>query len=257
MTDAQDKLREQYEKIKASTDQKKAIQEEGMKQAIVTLDSLRSKANIGMNNINAAEDIQPPKMFLVQGIKDKSELVDNMGNQCPDGKFYLKGLNEILEAVTGYFIWVKRDTYVKEGNKWSGSKMYKTIFVREKDMLPISIDFNKSNTNSLSDLFTAKMTQRYPLFAFKTEMKVMLAKNKDNVQFFKVVVNVKGLEEDGQKLTLLSQLAERFDQTASEEVYEEVSVEEKESQDLDQSAQEAFAQDIQNGNFVDSTDIPF
>jgi hypothetical protein len=259
-TEAQRKFREAGEKLKSSVEGEKQVEAEGKKAALVTLESLRSRASVGMNNIGA-EDIMPPQMFLVQGIKDKSELVDQNGVQCPDGKLFLKGMNEVLDSVEGYFVWVKRDTYVKEGNRWSGSKMYKTIFVRASDMLTIAVNFNKSNNASLSDLFTSKVTKNFPLFVFKTKIGIALAKNKEGIQFFKLAVTVKGIEEDPVKLTMLSTIADRFDQKSDMDIAQEVEDVKTVEKSFTNRNEEVIGPDMEDTtNFpaeVEGEDIPF
>jgi hypothetical protein len=204
------KMHDFADSIRKETQEQEITKKEEMKSALVTLESLKSLSNIGMKGIDA-EDIRPPMMFLVQGIKDKSELVDKDGHQCPDGKFFLKGVNEIVDTVQGNFVWVKKDHYKKEGNVWDGTRMYRVIFVRTSDMMPFAMNFNKSSLSALSDLFTAKTSQGYPLFVFKTEIKAVLTTNKQGIQYWKTVVNVRGLEDDSEKLAKLQELAQQFD----------------------------------------------
>lgn len=255
-----------YEKAKAVVDKLKKekelkMQEEKIEKqtALVTLDSLKG-SNIGMKNITA-EDVRPPMMFLVQNIKDKSELCDNSGKECPDGRYFLKGVNEILESVSASIIWVKKDHYQKEGSIWDGVRMYKAIAVRLSDMMPFAINFQKSSVNALTDLFTAKTSQGYPLFAFKVEIKVTMATNKAGIQFFKSVVNVRGLIDDPAKLAKLQSLAVQFDMRDVDIEPEEESVESvKTVQTFDPSVdQMPDTEDTTNypSEVSDTDDVPF
>jgi cytoplasmic iron level regulating protein YaaA (DUF328/UPF0246 family) len=174
---------------------------------------------MGMADIDDS-DIKPPMMFLVQGIKDKSELKDQNGNECPDGKFYMKGTNEILDKVEAYFVYTKKAFYHKEGNTWDNSKMYRTICIRKDTMRPFAMNFNKSNTWSLSDLFSIAKAKP-PIFVYNTEINITLTTNKEGIKFWKIVVTVKNRETDQDTLNFLLEKAQIFDRMGAAAVDEE------------------------------------
>lgn len=172
-------------------------------------------ANIGLKDITN-EDIRPPVAFLVQSIKDKSELVGQDGRECPDGSFFLKGVNEVFKSMTVYFVWIKKDHYqVKEDSKtdmrWDGSRMYRTIAVRADDMTPFAISFVKSSLGAVNDLLTAAKSKNLPVFLFKCELKAVLTTNKTGNDYFKAVVSVKSIESDKDICDRLFAMAQGFD----------------------------------------------
>lgn len=182
---------------------------------IATIDQYRKFANMGMNGITA-EDIQPPTAFLVQSIKDKSELKDADGNECPDGSYFLKGTNEIFKSKEIYVVYVKKDYFkVKEGSKtdmkWDGVRMYRTVVVRADDMTPFAITFSKSSLGALNDLFTVSTSKNLPIFLFKCELNRVIATNENGDDYFKSVVLVKGVEEDPDIMEKIFEQAQRFD----------------------------------------------
>ena len=172
-------------------------------------------ANIGLKGITN-EDIRPPIAFLVQSIKDKSELIGQDGNECPDGSFFLKGVNEVFKSMTVYFVWIKKDHYqVKEDSmtdsRWDGSRMYRAIAVKADDMTPFAINFVKSSLGALNDLLTAAKSKNIPIFLFKCELKAVLATNKAGNDYFKAVVSVKSIEGDKETCDKLFAMAQGFD----------------------------------------------
>ncbi len=213
-------------------------------------------SGIGLKGITS-EDIRPPVAFLVQGIKDKSELVDGAGTKCPDGSFFLKGINEIFESKEVYFVWIKKDHYqVKEGSKtdikWDGSRMYRAIAVQASDLTPFAINFQKSSLGALNDLLTAKSSKNLPLFVFKTELKSVLATNKNGDDYFKAVVVVKGIEENKEVLDKVFMIAKGFD---SQDIIntEEETIEQKVTEEL---INDPPAEEVNKAVDV-SDDIPF
>jgi hypothetical protein len=172
-------------------------------------------ANLGLKGITA-EDIRPPMAFLVQGIKDKTELVDPEGQKCPDGSYYMKGSGEIFESMPVYFVWVKKDHYqVKEGSitdeRWDGSRMYRCIAIRADEMEPFAINFTKSSLGALNDLFTMSKSKNLPVFIFKCELRVAIKTNKEGQSYFVSVVAVQGVETDPEILKRLFVFAKGFD----------------------------------------------
>ena len=207
----------------------------------IVLQEYSKFAQLGMKNITA-EDIRPPVAFLVQGIKDKSELVDGAGTKCPDGSFFLKGVNEIFESKEVYFVWIKKDHYqAKEGSesgdKWDGSRMYRAVAVRADDLTPFAINFQKSSLGGLNDLLTAKSSKNLPLFVFKTELKSVLTTNKKGNDYFKSVVVIKGIEDDPEVLGKLLSMAQGFDNQA------DISLDETETidNDLEEQVKDVFS----------------
>lgn len=187
-------------------------------------------SNVGLKGLTS-EDIRPPVAFLVQSIKNKSELVDAEGKECPDGSFFLKGTNEIFKTMPVYVIWIKKDHYqVKENSKtddrWQGSRMYRTIMVRASDLTPFAINFAKSSLGGLNDLLTAAKSKNLPIFIFKCELRAVLAQNKEGISYFKSVVAITGQETDKERLDFIFDLAKGFDSleqvTTQEDEVEEV-----------------------------------
>lgn len=182
--------------------------------------------SLGMSDIDDS-DIRPPSLILVQGIKDKSELKDQNGNECPDGKFFLKGTNEILDKLEAYFIYTHKDIYHIDPEKmrqsderWQDTKMYRTIAVRKDTMTPFALNFAKSNSWSLSGLFSLAKAKP-PIFVYNTEISKTLVTTKDNFQFWKIVVTVKERATDPELVNFLLEKAQIFDRMGAAAIDED------------------------------------
>lgn len=212
-----------------------------MTKAMTTTD-YSQYANMGMKNITA-EDIRPPMMFLVQGSIDKTELVDAKGKECPDGQFYIKSFKEVLKKVRGYVIWIRKDHYevrdehpTESDIRWSGSRMYRVVFVRKDDLTPLAITFKKSSLSALSDLLTVSKSKNLPVFLFEVEIEAVTTTNKKGQIYFKSVVNVIGPEQNEETKEKLFIMSQGFDtQDEVKESEEEVSTPSVSEEDLNDS----------------------
>lgn len=188
------------------------IKEDSKQSRLAKVADMSVYAGLGMQNIDG-EDIRPPRMFLVQNIKNKTELVDQNGRECPDGKYFLKGTNEILDSLSVNFVMIRKDHYqAKEGENpvWNGVRWYRAIAVRKDNMMPFIIDFKKSSCNALADLITLQQTEKMPVFIYNCELKTMIKRNKQGNDYFASVVTVQGKEEDPEKLNFLLEKAQLF-----------------------------------------------
>jgi hypothetical protein len=233
MNDTPQAWQETGKKLKAEAQKSQELEKQNEKAALITLDKLRGNPNIGLKNMTA-EDVKPPTLLLVQGDMDKSQLLDNEGQECPNGKLFLKGFNEVLDELEAYFVYIKADIYRnQESEIWDNSKMYGTIAVRKEDMQEFSMTFRKSSNYALSDLLTTKIAQKLPIFVFLTEIKVAERINKKGQKYFVTAVNVKGIEEDPQVLTRLNELAKKYDSLGAN-LYDEVDEVRQMDKEIDQ-----------------------
>src|SRR5258708_29834288 len=53
----------------------------------ISLDRLKGMGKMGMKGVEV-EDILPPRVVMIQGVKDRSELQDMEGNETKDGQFF-------------------------------------------------------------------------------------------------------------------------------------------------------------------------
>lgn len=256
-TEGYKKAKEVANKLKAEKEAEKESDKKVMNEtkAMVTTDYSKY-ANMGMKNITS-EDIRPPVMFLVQNIKDRSELVDLNGNQCPDGSFYIKSFNEIIKSIRGYIIWVRKDHFTMGQNssasdqKWDGSRMYRAIFIRKDTLQPLAITFKKSSLSALNDLFTVSKVKNLPLFLFEVDLKNVVTTNKKGESYFKSVAQVIGQEQNPEVLQKLFSMAQEYD--GQEEV--EVQDDEVPSQGATlEDAREVFQAEVVEDV---SDDVPF
>jgi hypothetical protein len=214
MTEGQKKFKEMGDKLKAERlakeEQEKAMEDQAKselaknKEQSLTDEGMAQYVNMGMHNIDT-EDMRPPTLMLVQAIKNKSELCDVLGNECPDGKMFMKGTNEILDEIESYFIYIKKDHYIVKDKdkasenelKFDGSPMYNCICIRASNFTPFFIKFKKSSLTAPQDLITIqKSNKTIPLFLYKTRIRVITKQNKDGKTYFKNTVTVIGIEAD-------------------------------------------------------------
>lgn len=229
-----------------------------MNETALTTTDYSKYAGMGMQNITA-EDIRPPVIFMVQNIRDKSELVDQKGKECPDGSFYIKSLKEVHKSLKGYIIWVRKDHYKAPDDasdsdiRWDGSRMYRAIFVRKDTMQPIAITFKKSSLSALNDLFTVSRMKNLPIFLFATELKSILTTNKNGDQYFKMVLDVLGPEKDTQVLDKLFTMAQGYDGKEEVETDEDVNEEDLAEAGITEPTDE----DLENSDDSVADEIPF
>lgn len=222
-------------------------------------------SNMGLKNISA-DDIKPPLLFMVQGIKDKSELVDATGRECPEGHFFLKGVNEIYKEIEVYVVWIKRDHFVlkpdddRTNPAWDGTPLYRTIMVKADDLSPLAFTFQKSSLNGLQNLLTAKISKNLPIFVFKCVLKTILTTSKDGKNdYYKSVVGVKSIETDKEVLDKVFSLAQGFDLKEQVITQEDGTDEEVEAAEVEETVEDTSVPDQANSTIAQDVadDVPF
>lgn len=183
--------------------------EEKADKALQTLDDMRKNLSMGMKQVDP-NDIRPPRVILVQNIKDKTELKDNSGKECPDGSYFNSGTNEIFEKLDCYFIYAKKGVHVNKLHEdWGELPKYDAIAVNTKGKM-FAITFKNTSRNALSKVFTAVSSQRYPMFAFKCSLETKMISD-DGKSWYISVVRVGEIEPDQGRLNRLMKMAQRFD----------------------------------------------
>jgi len=187
----------------------KDVGPEAMKKAIATLDSIKSMAGVGMSQVDP-KDIRPPRVLLVQNIKDKTDLKDKSGKECPDGHFFSDGNNEIFDKMPCYFLYAEKGTHInKKHPEYGDLDKYDVIGMKEDGQL-FTITFKNTSRNAMSKLFTATKVNGYPMFAFKCSLEAKLISD-DEKSWYVAVVRVGELETDGEILGKAMELAKEFD----------------------------------------------
>jgi len=211
-TNGIDKLRETANKLKKLTDKDKAVKSEIKKSAMLDLKKL---ASVGMQKVDPL-DVKPPRVILVQNIKDKSELKDKSGKECPEGQFFNDGNNEIFEKLDCYILYASKGTHVNKRHlDWGELPKYDAIGMKIDDGQLFAITFKNTGRNALSKLFTANKVQGYPMFSFKCSLETKLINGADKsgepLQWWIPVVRVGDIETDEKKLRKASEIAISLD----------------------------------------------
>ncbi len=194
------------------------------KEKALALADLKKMAKVGMKNVDPL-DIKPPRVILVQGIKDKSELKDKSGVVCPDGQFFSDGANEIFEKMACYILYAAKGTHINKRHPDRGDlPKYDAIGMKPDGQL-FTITFKNTGRNALSKLFTATKVQGLPMFAFQCSLETKLINGTDEqgqpLQWWIPVIRVGEVETDAKILAELIRLAKGLDEKTDMDLGEE------------------------------------
>ena len=182
----------------------------------ISLDRLKGMGKMGMKGVEV-EDILPPRVVMIQGVKDRSELQDMEGNETKDGQFFHTSKRAIYSKFEGYIVYVKKGTWVdKQHPDWGELDKFDAIGVLKDDLTMFAITFKKTGRKALSSLFTAVTSTGQPMFCFNLSFESKILHGVDRktgqpLEWFIPVVRVGKPEEDPMVLGTLLKIASQFD----------------------------------------------
>ena len=186
---------------------------------------LADMKNIGTSKVDP-KDIRPPRMLLVQKSSTIDEMVDSEGKKPEPGQFFHTGTKKIMNTFECYVLFAAKGTW-EDRNKepYEVKNAYNALMALKEDLSLFGMSFRSTSIYTLSGLFTAKESQKVPMFAFNVtfESKQLEFKGK---QWFTPVIRIGNIESDPIVFDELYKMASGFDKNA-ESVSENIKEEEE------------------------------
>ncbi len=196
--------------IHQDVEEKKMHEKNEKMLALTSLEEMRLVAKMGMRYVDPA-DIQPAKILLVQKLSDIEVLHTADGAVPTSGQFFHTGYQTILDTFDCFVLFAKKDTYIDKRKPENGEKpVYQMIGALQQDLSLFGMTLRASQSYALNTLFTASVTQGYPMFAFHMHVESKELENKDG-KWLIPVFRVGAIETNIELLNILFDLARRFD----------------------------------------------
>ncbi len=242
------KFNDTLQKLRKEKEDKVVEEQQKEQGALMTLESLRSMAGVGMSHVDKS-DIRPPQILLVQKLSDLDQMVDLNGNRPTYGQFFDTGARQIIsDGFDCYVVFAKKGYYSDRRNPEKGQlEQYIMIGVMKETQRIFGMSLRSSARFGLNALFSTAIDQGYPMFAFNIHVETKELQN-DNGKWMLPVFRVGELEKDPVMLGFLAGTARKFDSQAD---VIDVDQEEDAQKRLQEVTQATGAEKDE------STDIPF
>ncbi len=235
---------------KATTEGETSAKETG----IVTLDSLRSMAGVGMSHVDKS-DIRPPQILLVQKSANLDEMVDVHGYKPSFGQFFDTGERRFFDEFDCYVVFAKKGTWINRRKPELGElDQYSMIGVRKDSGRIFGMLLRASARFALNGLFSSAVDQKLPMFAFNVHVESKKLSNTEG-EWVVPVFRVGELETDPSQLSYLMKTAKQFD--AHAEGLDLNEADESPSPTSSSFSQRTPSQDEPEASHAEEIDIPF